>query len=112
MLAISADWSISLPETTSFLLPIVKAKSSKPSDLKASFLTPLRWSDRDPHHDPHPVLTFRQMMKIVVDYTGRFRPIVALPWVVGELQAEVMQLLPQNIFTITRDQVCSRSLNR
>jgi hypothetical protein len=23
----------------------------------------------------------------------------------GELQAEVMQLLPQNIFTITRDQV-------
>ncbi len=52
------------------------------------------------------------MMKIVVDYTGRFRPIVALPWVVGELQAEVMHLLPQNIFTITRDQVCSRSLNR
>jgi len=51
------------------------------------------------------VLTFRQMMKIVVDYTGRFRPIVALPWVVGELQAEVMQLLPQNIFTITHDQI-------
>ena len=45
------------------------------------------------------------MMKIVVDYTGRFRPIVALPWVMGELQAEVRQLLPQNIFTITRDQV-------
>jgi NADH dehydrogenase len=64
-----------------------------------------------PCHDPHSVLTFRQMMEIVVNYTGRFRPIVALPWVVGELQAEVMQLLPQNIFTITRDQVCSRNLN-
>ena len=45
------------------------------------------------------------MMKLVVDHTGRFRPIVSLPWVVGELQAAIMRLLPPSIFTITRDQV-------
>jgi len=50
-------------------------------------------------------LTFCQMMKLVVDHTGRFRPIVSLPWVVGELQAAIMRLLPATIFTITRDQI-------
>ena len=45
------------------------------------------------------------MMKLVVDHTGRFRPIVPLPWVVGELQAAIMRLLPASIFTITPDQV-------
>ena len=44
-------------------------------------------------------------MQLVVDHTGRFRPIVSLPWVVGELQAAIMRLLPASIFTITRDQV-------
>ena len=54
------------------------------------------------------------MMQLVIDHTSRFRPIVALPWVVGELQAAIMQLLPTTIFTITRDQVrlTDRSLNR
>ena len=53
------------------------------------------------------------MMELVVDHTGRFRPIVSLPWVVGELQAAVMRLLPASIFTITHDQVTfdARSLN-
>jgi len=51
------------------------------------------------------ILTFRQMMKLVVDHTGRFRPIVAFPWVVGELQAAMMRLLPASIFTITPDQI-------
>lgn len=55
--------------------------------------------------EPHSVLTFRQIMKLVVDHTGRFRPIVALPWVVGQLQAAIMRLLPASIFTITPDQV-------
>ncbi len=44
-------------------------------------------------------------MKLVVDHTGRFRPIISVPWILGELQGEVMQRLPTNIFTITRDQV-------
>ena len=44
-------------------------------------------------------------MALVVDHTGRFRPIIPLPWKLGELQGEVMQRLPTNVFTITRDQV-------
>jgi hypothetical protein len=51
------------------------------------------------------VLTFRQIMQLVVDHTGRFRPIISVPWILGELQGEVMQRLPINLFTITRDQV-------
>jgi hypothetical protein len=51
------------------------------------------------------VLTFRQIMQLVVDHTDRFRPIISVPWILGELQGEVMQRLPINIFTITRDQV-------
>jgi hypothetical protein len=53
-------------------------------------------------------------MQLVIDHTGRrSRPIIALPWVVGELQAAFMQLLPTSIFTITRDQVrlTARSLD-
>ena len=48
---------------------------------------------------------FRQIMQLVVDHTGRFRPIISVPWKLGELQGEVMQRLPINPFTITRDQV-------
>ena len=44
-------------------------------------------------------------MQLVVDHTGRFRPIISVPWILGELQGEVMQRLPINLFTITRDQV-------
>lgn len=51
------------------------------------------------------VLTFRQIMQLVVDHTGRFRPIISVPWMLGELQGEVMQRLPINLFTITRDQI-------
>jgi hypothetical protein len=51
------------------------------------------------------VLTFRQIMQLVVDHTGRFRPIISVPWIIGELQGEVMQRLPINLFTITRNQV-------
>lgn len=51
------------------------------------------------------VFTFRQIMALVVDNTGRFRPIISVPWKLGELQGEIMQRLPTNLFTITRDQV-------
>ena len=44
-------------------------------------------------------------MQFVVDRTGRFRPIISVPWILGELQGEVMQRLPMNLFTVTRDQV-------
>ncbi|KAH9965124.1 NAD-P-binding protein [Lactifluus volemus] len=51
------------------------------------------------------ILNFRQIMELVVKYTGRFRPIVPVPWFVGELQGEILQRLPTNIFTVTRDQI-------
>ena len=51
------------------------------------------------------VLTFRQIMQLVVDHTGRFRPIISVPWILGELQGEVMQRLPIKPSTVTRDQV-------
>ncbi|KAF8481813.1 NAD-P-binding protein [Russula ochroleuca] len=51
------------------------------------------------------VLTFRQIMTLVVVHTGRFRPIISVPWKLGELQGEIMQRLPPNVFTITRDQI-------
>ena len=44
-------------------------------------------------------------MSLVVVHTGRFRPIISVPWKLGELQGEIMQRLPANVFTITRDQV-------
>ncbi|KAI0275305.1 NAD-P-binding protein [Gloeopeniophorella convolvens] len=51
------------------------------------------------------VLTFREIMELVVKHTGRFRPIVPVPWLMGQLQGEVLQRLPTNIFTVTGDQV-------
>jgi NADH dehydrogenase len=51
------------------------------------------------------IFTFRQIMALVVDNTGRFRPIISVPWKLGELQGEIMQRLPTNLFTITRDQI-------
>lgn len=76
------------------------AASSKPPDLTASdwpvvlFVTHILL-----------VFTFRQIMALVVDHTGRFRPIISVPWKLGELQGEIMQRLPTNVFTVTRDQV-------
>ncbi|KAI0257006.1 NAD-P-binding protein [Lactifluus subvellereus] len=51
------------------------------------------------------ILTFRQVMELVVRYTGRYRPIAPMPWKVGELQGTILQRFPTNIFTITRDQI-------
>jgi len=79
------------------------AKSSKPRDPTASL--PSLNSDWLIVTRILLVLTFRQIMQLVVDHTGRFRPIISVPWTLGELQGEVMQRLPINLFTITRDQV-------
>jgi len=53
------------------------------------------------------VLTYRQMMMKVLEHSGIRRPIVSMPFIVGTLQGMVMEKLPQNLFTITQDQVCS-----
>lgn len=52
------------------------------------------------------VFTYREMMQIVLKYTRRTRPVVSLPWFVGKTQGWVLEKLPENILTLTRDQVC------
>ena len=43
-------------------------------------------------------------MELVLKYNHRLRPIISLPLAVGLLQGAVMERLPQNLFTLTRDQ--------
>ncbi|KAF8311181.1 NAD(P)-binding protein [Clavulina sp. PMI_390] len=51
------------------------------------------------------VFTYREMMEIVLKYSDRRRPIISLPWSVGKLQGWALEKLPENILTLTRDQV-------
>lgn len=51
------------------------------------------------------VFTYRQIMELVLRYTGRWRPIVSLPYAVGSLQGLILEQLPTNLFTLTRAQV-------
>jgi hypothetical protein len=45
------------------------------------------------------------MMQFVLRYTHRYRPIVSLPFALGMAQGAVLERLPPNILTISRDQV-------
>lgn len=45
------------------------------------------------------------MMKIVLKCKNRYRPIVSLPYAFGMIQGFVTEKLPENIFTLSRDQV-------
>jgi hypothetical protein len=51
------------------------------------------------------VLTYREIMMLVLKHTNRWRPIVPLPYAIGTLQGFFLEKLPTNLFTITRDQV-------
>ncbi|KAH7930391.1 NAD(P)-binding protein [Leucogyrophana mollusca] len=51
------------------------------------------------------VFTYREIMKLVLKYTNRRRPIVSIPFAVGMLQGAVMERLPETLFTVTRAQV-------
>lgn len=51
------------------------------------------------------VVSYRDIMKIVLEYSHRSRPIISLPWWAGMVQGAVLEKLPTNMFTITRDQV-------
>jgi len=51
------------------------------------------------------VVSYRKIMEIVLHHTNRWRPIVSLPFAAGLLQASVLEKLPHNLFTLTRDQV-------
>lgn len=68
-----------------------------------SFLS-LAWFSRRNLH-PLSVITYRQVMELVLRYGNRTRPIISLPWTVGTLQGALLEQLPPNLFTITRDQV-------
>ena len=45
------------------------------------------------------------MMEIVLKCKKRYRPILSLPYAFGMAQGFVMEKLPGNIFTLSRDQV-------
>lgn len=47
-------------------------------------------------------------MELVLKYNQRSRPIISLPLEVGMLQGVVMEKLPANLFTVTRDQARTR----
>ncbi|KAF8807810.1 NAD(P)-binding protein [Phlegmacium glaucopus] len=49
--------------------------------------------------------TYRELMQMVLDVTGRKRPIISLPFAVGMLQGFVLEKLPLNLFTVTRAQI-------
>jgi hypothetical protein len=46
------------------------------------------------------------MMHLVLRYTRRRRPVISLPFAIGMLQGLVLERLPNNLFTLTRAQVC------
>lgn len=52
-----------------------------------------------------PVLTYYEMMEIVLKYKNRYRPILSLPYAFGMAQGFIMEKLPENILTLSRDQV-------
>ncbi|KAF9648494.1 NAD(P)-binding protein [Thelephora ganbajun] len=51
------------------------------------------------------VLTYYEMMEIVLKCKKRYRPILSLPYAFGIVQGFIMEKLPENIFTLSRDQV-------
>lgn len=49
------------------------------------------------------VLSFKQVYQKMFEYTGRARPLVALPYCVAKIQAAIFSLMPKPL--LTRDQV-------
>lgn len=47
-------------------------------------------------------------MELVLEYSERWRPVVSVPYAIGTLQGLILEQLPLNLFTLTRDQVCHR----
>jgi len=45
-------------------------------------------------------------MELVLKYSGTKRFILSLPYFVGMIQGFFLEKLPENLFTVTRDQVC------
>lgn len=56
-------------------------------------------------HNLYSVLTYYEMMEIVLKAKNRSRPILSLPYAFGMVQGFIMERLPENIFTLSRDQL-------
>jgi NADH dehydrogenase len=68
--------------------------------------------------DGNSVFTYREIMELVLRYSGVKRFILSLPYFVGMIQGFFLEKLPENLFTVTRDQAsrahpshCSLSLS-
>ncbi|KAG6911623.1 hypothetical protein DXG01_011926 [Tephrocybe rancida] len=51
------------------------------------------------------IFTFRQIMELVLKYNNRYRPVISVPFAIGLFQGAILEKLPANLFTLTRDQV-------
>ncbi|CAJ0827762.1 5370_t:CDS:10 [Entrophospora sp. SA101] len=51
------------------------------------------------------IYTYKQLIRLTLTQAGLRRPIISLPWSIGYLQGLLMEQLPINLFTITRDQI-------
>ncbi|KAJ4485870.1 nucleoside-diphosphate-sugar epimerase [Lentinula aciculospora] len=51
------------------------------------------------------ILTYKEIMQLVLKHNHRRRPIISLPFWIGKMQGAVMEQLPVNLFTVTRAQV-------
>eukprot|EP00761_Pharyngomonas_kirbyi_P014263 gb/GECH01014293.1/.p1 GENE.gb/GECH01014293.1/~~gb/GECH01014293.1/.p1 ORF type:complete len:322 (+),score=64.62 gb/GECH01014293.1/:1-966(+) len=49
------------------------------------------------------IVTFREIMEMIMQYTGRRRLLLPIPWTVANIQAAIMEMLPHPL--LTRDQV-------
>lgn len=54
------------------------------------------------------MFTYKEIVDLVLRHTRRWRPIVSIPSSIGTLQGAIFERLPDNIFTVTRDQVSHR----
>ncbi|KAF9532128.1 hypothetical protein CPB83DRAFT_760293 [Crepidotus variabilis] len=51
------------------------------------------------------IYSYRELMELVLRSTGRWRPILSLPFSFGKVQGAILERLPTNIFTVTKSQV-------
>ncbi|TDL28025.1 NAD-binding protein [Rickenella mellea] len=51
------------------------------------------------------VYTYKEMMKLVLEYSNLTRPIMSLPFASGMIQGFFLEKLPPNLFTVSRDQI-------
>ncbi|KAF8913093.1 hypothetical protein CPB84DRAFT_1760323 [Gymnopilus junonius] len=51
------------------------------------------------------IYTYRDLMRLILETTGRGRPILSFPFAIGKLQGAILEKLPTNLLTVTRAQI-------